>query len=145
MPPIWYSLANVDPDVRDIATQLNVVFVADVGGGPVSASSSVFHRLGATPVVGVQLQVIVPAVSAQLHALSASCVLASIMRSIEPELSMRSITFGSGGLVSICWARAIDGAAASATHADAASSDRASRLSIVVLSPHFRALDGGRR
>src|SRR5580698_1302209 len=94
-PPIWYSLANVVPALRLMATQLKVELELEVGSGPVSACSSVFHRLAATPPpAGVQLQVIVPPVSVQLQALSASWVPASIIRSIDPELSTRRRTLG---------------------------------------------------
>jgi hypothetical protein len=42
--------------------------------------------------------------SVQLHAFAAvaSGIVPSIMRSIDPELSRRMRTFGTGGLVSVC-------------------------------------------
>src|ERR1700691_3514403 len=126
-PPIWYSFANVVPVLRLMATQLKVGFAVEVGRGPVRAWTSVFHRLAET--LPVQLQVIVPLpLSVQLQGLSASCVLASIIRSIDPELSMRSRTLGSGGVVSTCCARATEGAATSARPVDAAINDLVSLL-----------------
>jgi hypothetical protein len=53
-------------------------------------------------------------------------ILPSDICSIEPELSMRSSTFGSGGLMSIC-ARA---GTASAVVASAASSQREARSTV---------------
>src|SRR4029077_2583894 len=108
-PLIWYSCARVPPLVRGIATQLKPPW-----SDPVIAICTVFHRFalgtfGLAMLQPGQLGALPTPLSVQLHALvpppctgSFSGRLPSIMYSIDPELSMRSITFGSGGFVSTC-------------------------------------------
>src|ERR1700677_4883950 len=78
------------------------------------------HRLGVEG-CALQLQLAVgglPGTSVQLHAVPGllSGRVPSIIRSIEPELSTRSSTLGSGGLVSVCCARAPRGAQTAPTN-----------------------------
>src|SRR5882672_4706426 len=134
MPLIWYSVVNVLPDVRGIAMQLNP-FV----GVPVRACSSALQRFGAVgvapnvhaggvAVLHVTLQLLVPPTLS-------SGRLPSIIRSIDPELSIKRRTLGSGGLTSSCCARASPRPpTTSATHADAPTSDRPIRILMVAFS-----------
>ena len=73
---------------------------------------------------GCAFQLQTPDVGSQLHVFAGllSGSEPSIMRSIEPELSSRMRTFGSGGFVSTCWARAVPPAKrpSESTPADAA-------------------------
>src|ERR1700722_2104971 len=96
-----------------MATQLKP-FVSE----PVIAVCTVFQRFAAGGAGRVPL--VHPGhvggwpgpLSVQLQALpSVSGVLPSIIRSIEPELSTRRRTLGSGGVVSVCWALPPPGAA----------------------------------
>ena len=120
MPAIWYSVANVllAPEARGIATQLNPFW-----SEPDIASWSVFQRFAwAGSDVKLQVGALPGPLSVQLHALpSVSGVLPSTMRSMDPELSMRSKTFGSGGLVSTCCACAAPDAKSTAIPEAAAS------------------------
>jgi hypothetical protein len=136
---------NVEPELRGIATQLNPLC-----SEPVIAVWTMFQRFGAgaTPGGDVHVeQVMTPApLSLQLQPLlplavvgdevlgSVSGVLPSIIRSIDPELSMSSMTLGSGGFVSVCWALAPLATATSATAADAAVNDRGQHWARLLLT-----------
>src|SRR5258708_7939633 len=67
----------------------------------------------------------------------------SIIRSIDPELSIRRSTFGGGGFTSSCCARAAAEARTNATPAEAAVHVRASEILMIasLTCVSFRALD----
>jgi hypothetical protein len=92
-----------------------------------------------------QLQELFPVAVAGSEVLgSVSGVLPSIIRSIDPELSMRSSTLGSGGLVSVCWAPASPVATSSATAANAAVNDRGQHWASVLIVESFLTSGIGR-
>src|SRR5579859_7229606 len=122
---------------------------------PVSAVCSVFQRFAvvgaAGEVVGqpapVQVGALPMPLSVQLHEKpSDSGVLPSMRRSIDPELSMSSRTFGGGGFVSTCWARAAGAAVARASPARPPSTADHERYLRVIMarSSSPRTLDGTR-